>query len=517
MSEPWAAAVETATASVFFAGELAAKLKKPTDFGYADFSTLDARRRACEREVEVNRRLAPDVYLGVADLVGPAGDVIDHLVLMHRMPASRRLSALLHSQRPAQLRRRTLPDLARLLAGFHGAAHVVSEPDGPGSHPAVCRLWEEGLSALDRVTPSLVDAHVSRGISSLGRRYLAGRRPLFDQRLADGLVRDGHGDLLADDIFVLDDGARVLDALEFDERLRVCDVWMDVAFLAMDLERLGHPRLADAFLQAYAERAGNEPPSSLRHFFIAYRALVRIKVAALRFDQGDPAAAVEAKALAALCLRHLRKSTVTLTLVGGLPGSGKTTLATSLAEALDARYLSSDVVRKELDGSRPTTSRAAPWRRGIYDDVTTRRTYAEVLRRAAQALESGQSVILDATWWDAAQRDRAREVADCTQAVLTETCCAVAERAARERLARRRGAASDADAEVRRRMAQVFADWPQAVLIHTDRAPGSVRSAAAAVRRSVRRAERQLGTLASGRSGAMSSASTSTDLVEVGS
>ena len=163
----------------------------------------------------------------------------------------------------------------------------------------------------------------------------------------------GHGDLIADDIFGLDDGPRILDCLEFDDRLRWLDGLDDAAFLATDLERLGAPELAEQFLAAYAEYSGDPAPVSLRHHYVAYRAFVRVKVACLRAGQGDPAGGFEARHLAEVGLRHLRAGAVSLVLVGGLPGTGKSALAGAAADQRGVTLLSSDRVRKELAACPP--------------------------------------------------------------------------------------------------------------------------------------------------------------------
>jgi len=162
------------------------------------------------------------------------------------------------------------------------------------------------------------------------------------------MVRDGHGDLLAEDIFLLDDGLRVLDCIEFNDRLRHGDVLADVAFLAMDLERLGEPALAARFLDWYREFSGRPHPSTLVEHYIAYRAHVRAKIACLRHAQGDPDAANEAAMLLTLAVRHLERGGVRMVLLGGLPGTGKTTLGPALADATGWSLLRSDEVRRDL-------------------------------------------------------------------------------------------------------------------------------------------------------------------------
>jgi hypothetical protein len=247
------------------------------------------------------------------------------------------------------------------------------------------------------LTPGILDRSVVTDVRGLTHRFLDGREALFKQRVDDGCAVDGHGDLMTDDVFCLDDGPRALDCLEFDDRLRFLDRLDDACFLAMDLERLDAPELGAHFLSWFAEFSGDPAPPSLVHHYIAYRAFVRAKVAGLRADQGAPAA-VEARRLADLARRHLEAGAVALILVGGAPGTGKTTVAGALADRLGMVVLSSDRIRKELAGLDPETAAASALHSGIYDTTHTARTYAEMLRRARLLLELGESVVLDASW-----------------------------------------------------------------------------------------------------------------------
>ncbi len=212
-------------------------------------------------------------------------------------------------------------------------------------------------------------------IGLLARRFLAGREPLFDRRVAGGRIIDGHGDLLADDIYCLADGPRVLDCLDFDDRLRWLDGLDDAAFLAMDLERLGAPDLARHFTDWYAEYSGDPAPASLRHHYVAYRALVRAKIARIRAAQDEPAAGCEAQQLADIALRHLRAGAVTLVLVGGLPGTGKSTLA---GRAGGPARLDGPEQRPDQEGAR----RDRAGRRHAGDDDSRALRHGDLYRRA---------------------------------------------------------------------------------------------------------------------------------------
>jgi aminoglycoside phosphotransferase family enzyme/predicted kinase len=466
--EAYAAVRETHAAVVMLVGDRAYKLKKPVDLGFLDFSSRRKRQAACHREVELNRRLAADVYLGVADVFGPDGAPCDHLIVMRRMPDDRRLTTLVRNGAPVEgdLRR-----LARVVAGFHSAARRGPEISAEGSRDAILRRWTDSFHQVRRFRGTVLDDDLAEEIERLTVEFLAGRERLFDDRIAAGRVIDGHADLLADDIFCLDDGPRVLDCIEFDDRLRWLDGLDDAAFLAMDLEFLGAPELGGRFLDWYAEFAADPAPVSLREHFLAYRAFVRAKVACLRHAQGDEAAAADAARHAEQTAAHLRAGAVALVLVGGLPGTGKSTLAGGLADRLGAVLLGSDRVRKELAGLTPQTDAAATYRHGIYTAAWTDRTYAELLTRAEALLRRGETVVLDASWNAVRHRRAAAGVAADTHSPLIALRCEVAPDVAAGRLRDRRRAASDADARIAAAMAADADPWPDAATIRTDATP----------------------------------------------
>jgi aminoglycoside phosphotransferase family enzyme len=477
--ESGAAVAETHSGVVFFTGDRAYKLKKPLNLGFLDFRERETRQAACHREVELNRRLAPDVYLGVADVLGPDGLPCEHLVVMRRLPASRRLSALATSGEPvgADLRR-----LARLLAAFHARAATSAEIEAAAGRDALAARWEANAAEMERFTGPVFDPAVMGQVIALARRYLAGRGPLFAARIAAGRARDGHGDLLADDIFFLDDGPRVLDCLDFDDALRWDDVLADVAFLAMDLERLGRPDLAGQFLTGYREYAGDSWPRSLADHHIAYRAQVRAKVtavAAAQAGEDTPAgqqAAAAARQLLDLSARHLEAGRVRLILIGGLPGTGKSTLAARIGGALGAVVLRTDEVRKELAGLDPAATAAAGFGQGLYAPEMTGRTYRELLTRARAALAAGESVVADASWHDPAWRGAARGVAAETSSDLAEFRCVLPLDTIMGRITGRYGTgdASDATTGVVRRLAASLEPWPSATDVDTRPSPAEV-------------------------------------------
>ena len=469
-SEPPGVA-ETHSAWVVFLGDRAYKIKKPVRFDFLDFSTLDARGLALRAELELNRRLAPDVYLGVVDVVGPDGAVAEHVLVMRRMPSDRRLSALVERGAPVDDDVRAI---ARLVAGFHAQAATSPGIAAAGSPATIRSKVERDLDELDAFAPALLDLEDLDEARRLALAFLEGRAALLEDRVARGRIRDGHGDLLADDIFCLPDGPRILDCIEFDDALRHGDVLADVAFLAMDLERLGAPDLAERLFSWYSEFAGERHPASLAHYYVAARALIRAKVACVRAVQGDTGGPALARSLVRLALAHLRRAQVRLVLVGGAPGTGKSTVARGLSDRFGWVVLRSDEVRKDVTGvgraGDPAAETTGVLDRGLYAAATTDATYEELLRRADRALRAGESVILDATWSDAARRTAARRVAGDTSATLVELRCELPSDVADARIERRqreRNDVSDADVAVAAALRDRFEPWPTAIPLST--------------------------------------------------
>ena len=472
-----AAVAETHVSWVFFVGDKAYKLKKPVRLDFIDLSTRERRLACCEREVELNRRLAPDVYLGVSNVLGVDGGLCDHLVVMRRMPEEARLSRLVADGKPVE---DELLEIARTMARFHADAPVYCGLDGEALAGAdeLRRRWDANLAVLATFGSNLSGGRAVPRITDLSHRFLAGRAGLFAARVAGGRVREGHGDLLADDIFCLPDGPRLLDCLEFDDALRRGDGLADIAFLAMDLERLERPDLGARLLEDYREQAGDSWPEALAHHYIAYRALIRAKVAALRAEQAGGAPRWRpVRQLAGICLDHLEKAAVRLVLVGGLPGTGKSTVAQGVASELGYALLRSDVVRKERFGLDPGARAAAPFNEGLYSPGVSAATYHAMLERARLALQMGRSVVLDATWSDREQRQAAHTLASATSSDVVELRCTLPTRLAAARIRARASDSddpSDATEEVAAELAARFAPWPGATTLSTAGTPRAV-------------------------------------------
>ena len=465
-----AGVVETHVSVLFFMGDRVYKLRKPVAFGFLDFRHRADRQSDCHREVALNRRLAPDVYVGVADIV-MEGSAVDHMVVMRRMPSERRLGRLAREGTDLS---GSLRQTAKKLADFHSRATRSSEICSAATGAALRAGWESNFAETGRFVGTILDTDSEMEIRRLVYRWIAGREPLLRQRIASGCVCDGHGDLQAEDIFCLDDGVRILDCVEFSDRLRYADVCADVAFLVMDLERLGRPEAAIQFLADYEGYAGDRFPDSLVHHYCAARAYIRAKVSCLRAAQGVVDAEVEARRLQALALDHLRRSRVTMVVVGGLPGSGKSTLAAGLGAAREWDVLRSDDIRQEL--GRTDAEPATPgYLMARYSPSHTATVYKELLRRAERSVELGLPVILDASWIDSRRREDVRALARRTSSDLVEFCCEAPADEAAIRIHRRLSEhtdASEATPAVRSAMEGSMDPWPAATVIRTsDRTP----------------------------------------------
>ena len=455
---------------LFFTERFVYKVKKPVNFGFLDFTTPEARRHFCEEEARLNRRLAPDVYVGVVEVkaegghvhLGGQGEVVDYALQMRRLPEDRMLPTLLAR---GDVTPETVRRLAHLLAAFHARAETGPAIDQDGTVATILGNWEENFA---QTTPYL-DWPLRREVHDrIRRRVLAFCRThawLFGHRIAQGRIRDGHGDLRAEHI-CLTEPVAIFDCIEFNHRFRYGDVAADVGFLAMDLDERGHADLSQAFVQAYVSYAGDPGLLSVLDFYKCYRAFVRAKVECFRLD--DPAVSAGDKRLAAraasrycqLAARYadaLQSPWVLLSC--GLMGSGKSVLAGALAQRLDLEVLSSDVVRKESAGMEPTTAAHARYGEGLYTAERTEATYAHLFERAECLLARGRSVLLDASFQRARHRVKAMQLAARVGAEFCVLECWCPEEELRRRLTARvaqGGSVSDGRFELLARQRQAF-------------------------------------------------------------
>jgi aminoglycoside phosphotransferase family enzyme/predicted kinase len=436
---------ETHTGVVILLGEKAYKVKKTVVNDFLDFSTLGSRQHACEREVMLNRRLAPQSYLGVAQYSGSLGELSEPVIEMRRYPDATRLASLVEAGEPVL---QHLCVIAEMLAQFHREAARGPAIQAEGRSDAIAARWHQNLAELEQHGGGIVERESVAQVRRLADQFIAGRGALFEKRMGEGRIMDGHGDLLADDIFCVPEGPALLDCLEFDDQLRYVDGIDDAGFLAMDLEFLGRPDLGDAFVDEYRRRADDPAPTSLIHFYVAYRAVVRAKVDCIRVSQGHQDALAHARRHVDIALKRLRTATVRLILVGGGPGTGKTALSKGLSKRIDAQVISTDDLRRQLQEAGSLSGATGELDKGMYSPENVAMVYGEVLQQAGLMLRHGTSVILDGTWRDQRQRERARKLAADNAVPLVELTCCLPVEVAAARIEGRAESSSDATPQI---------------------------------------------------------------------
>ncbi len=441
---------QTHVSHLFFAGDYVYKVKKPVDLGFLDFSTLAKRRAASVAELELNRRVSPEIYLDLAAVhrdhdgrlsFSAAALVEEVAVVMKRLPEEQRLARLIEADAVGP---EMMQKLGRLVAGFHRRAQTSPQIAKYGSLDTIRHNWDENFQQTEPFIGRTLTFDTWEKCKTEIERFMRLYEGLFEERLRDGWVRDCHGDLQTDDIFIDPESgsAHVLDCIEFNERFRYSDTLADTAFLSMDLKTRGRSDLAQAFLDAYYQHSSDEPIPSLLRFYESYRAYVRGKVRSFVIDQDGPSAA-EKRAAADEARRFFRHSLTDalklrprLILFAGIMGSGKTKHSDELGRATGVRVVHSDVVRKRLAGLEPEAEQHVPFGTGIYSSEWTERTYAALIEEARGELLRGNSIILDASWSKAVNRRLARAAAEEREALFAIVECTAPEKTLRARLSR---------------------------------------------------------------------------------
>lgn len=448
--------LETHISWLFLTDRFVYKLKKPVQFEFLDFSTSEKRRDACFNELKLNQRLAADVYLEVLPVTSDTrgrlrldglGIPVDWVVKMKRLPAQQSLDQLLKQKR---LTRNDVERLAATLTKFYErlppvTIHAAEYLRGIEHH--VRANFEELANPVWSFDPWMVKrAH------SAQQRFIAIGKEILVDRVRDGRIVDGHGDLRPEHVYFTTT-PKIIDCIEFSEELRTVDVADELAFLAMECDRLDANWVGDRIRELYSTVSGDRFAPALFEFFKCYRACVRAKVLALRSRQVFGS---EATQLLATAQRYLqladqfagRLGSPLMLIVRGLSGTGKSTLAGGLAESLGCRWLQTDEVRQRL--FRPSSPEAS-YGTGNYDDASRNRVYEEVFRLASESLARGESVVLDGTFLSAAHRARAIELAQAHHGVSLLIRCVcppgLAQERIRERAAENGETVSDAKPE----------------------------------------------------------------------
>ncbi len=411
---------ETHISWVFLTGQYAYKLKKPVDFGFLDFSTLEKRKHYCEEEVRLNGRLAPHLYLGVVPICGDTstpringqGPVIEYAVKMRQFDTSQEFDELLARD---ELTKEHIDETAKVLAEFHANIAVADEQSPFGTPEAIQQPVLENFEHIGQLGEDWLSQHqLKKPLAQLhqwsNKKYHQFERTL-QERKKNGFVRECHGDLHLRNIVIYEGHVTPFDCIEFNPNLGWIDVMSELAFLLMDIEDHNRFDLSRRLLNNYLEITGDYAGLSVLHFYKTYRAMVRAKVAGLQLLQSTNNSGAENESpiqeidnYIKLACRYTQSTTPKLIISHGLSGSGKTTLSQLLLEQTDIIRLRSDIERKRIFGMKDTARDKSGIDKGIYTEEASQQTYESLLQLAGSVLNAGCSVIIDAAFLKEDQR-----------------------------------------------------------------------------------------------------------------
>ena len=445
--------LETHISHILLSGEYAYKIKKPLNLGFLDFSTLAQRQFACQEEIRLNRRLAPNIYLDVVPITGSpeepringTGVPFEYAVKMRQFPPDATLDKRIVT---GQLSAAHIERVAIAIADFHlhQCAHTGIDSAWGDPHD----IWLPVAQNFLQIAPLLPRESDRQKLDSLrdwSEAEHARLTPMMVARKRLGFVRECHGDLHLGNLAWVDDDVLIFDCLEFSPELRWIDIQSEIAFLVMDLMERGHPDWAWLCLNTWLEKTGDYGGLPLLRYYAVYRALVRLKVALLRLGQnaGPEHASgwAEVNTLLNLAITLSRPQSLRLDITHGLSGSGKSTFTQQMMQTPGAIRLRSDVERKRLAGLDALAHSESALGEHLYGADATRRTYSHLAHLAGAVLDAGWPVIVDATFSARWQRDLMRDLASTRGVAFYILDFQVPESVLRERIQLREQAGKD--------------------------------------------------------------------------
>ena len=451
--------VETHISWVLLTGPYAYKIKKPMNFGFLDFSTLEKRRHFCQEELRLNQRLAPDLYLDVVPisgtpdlpLLGVSDKPIEYAVRMKQFASDQQLEQLLARQ---QLNLHHMSDIASVVADFHQRTDR-SGSDSPFGSAA--KVMEPVRQNFEQIKPLLAEesdlADLER-VESWAQDTFNRLLPLFEKRKETGMIRECHGDLHLGNITLVEGQVTLFDCIEFNESFRWIDTISEIAFFAMDLEDRGLTGFASHFINAYLERSGDYSGLQVLNFYKSYRALVRAKVALFRLQQegaDSPAAKeilIQYRSYIRLAQSYMSIPNRYLLIMHGYSGTGKTTVSSELVKELGLIRLRSDVERKRFF-SLPGNQDQLP-DGDIYSHRASELTFKYIANTALEIFNAGSSLVIDATFLQKPYRDMFSSLAEQQGIPLQIIDCQLDDTLVRERIKQRAAEGTDpSDADLK--------------------------------------------------------------------
>ena len=411
--------IETHISWVVLTGDFVYKIKKPVDFGFLDFSTLEKRKEFCEKELQLNRRLAPDIYLDVVSIIGSIGKPLvsatsndhkafEYAVKMKQFPQSLQLDNKLAA---GDLGVEHIDALARMVADFHQSASISNDSMSYGNKYKVFNPIKENFELISQSLKTTAYDDRLDSIQKWSHSEFAKLETVFEQRKNDGFVRECHGDMHLRNLVWFNEKPVAFDCIEFNPDLRWIDVISEVAFLIMDLQDRKQQHLANRFLNSYLEITGDYAGLKVMPFYLCYRAMVRAKVDALRIGQLDKNIETrqdefeQFESYIDLAISYTKAPKPELMIMRGLSASGKSTVSQQLLEKSGSIRVRSDVERKRLFGLNKEDKAKNDIDKGIYSAQASDQTYTKLLELASEVISAGFSVIIDAAFLHFQQRE----------------------------------------------------------------------------------------------------------------
>ena len=433
--------LETHISWVLLTGKYAYKIKKPVDFGFVDFTTLERRKFFCEEELRLNSRLAPQLYLEVIPILGPVddpriggeGDILEYAVKMRQFPQEALLTEAIENGR---LHPEHIDNLAQEIADFHHKIAVANPTGETADYGTRENILNDAWDNFRALLEAKIDADGNRiGDSNLPKEFHQTEKPLqklliwtqtqanrlsqrFEDRRREGFIRECHGDMHLGNMLLEHDEIVIFDGIEFNAKLRWIDVMSEIAFCLMDLADWNRADYAHRLLSSYLEHTGDYLGLDVLPFYLTYRALVRAKVAHLGWQQHDnnesdirQELATKRQEYIELALKFIEPKQPLVIITHGLSGSGKSFGTLGLGELLGAVRVRSDVERKRLAGLRYSEQSGSKLESGLYSAVSTEATYQHLATCAEHIVMAGFPAIVDATFLKAEHRWMMRELA----------------------------------------------------------------------------------------------------------
>lgn len=475
--------LQTHISYILITDNIVYKIKKPVNFGFLDFTTIDKRKFFCEREVELNRRLCKNLYIGVVPIVRGEkgykiegeGDIVDYAVKMKRLPEEGMMPKLLKEGKITSLH---IDLIISKLVTFYQCAETGEKVNIYGSLETVSFNIEENFLQTKEFVGIALSERKYRHIIDYSRKFMEENKALFEERIREGYIRDGHGDLYSANI-CFDDLKEVyiFDCIEFNERFRCGDVVSDMAFLAMDLDYHRQRELSEYFIEEYIIKSGDKKARELLNFYKCYRAYVRGKIGCFTYadmkvgEKEREEAISKARKYFDLAF-HYADGKPKVAVFMGLSGTGKTFLAQKFLEKYPAVYLSSDEERKRLLNISPFEHHFEEFEKGIYGREITEKTYQRLIKRTLEEISYGRDVVLDATFREKNFRVKLLEALKPYKIEPLWILCTAPDEVVKERIEKRlkEKSVSDASFEIYLKQKEKFelpTDTPNLLILDT--------------------------------------------------